>query len=136
MPKKSKRKPGGQPGNQNARKHGFYSAKFNRSQQFEFKLAAGIEGIAEEIALLRCEIRKAVSGGDIANLVPLVKATSALEKLVRTHHKVFVGEANLHIYRLSLATQSIHQQALHFDPFSLTQPRHLRLLCAHPRHSK
>ena len=86
MSKKIKRKRGGQPGNQNARKHGFYSAKFNPAEQFEFRRAAGIEGIAEEIALLRCEIKKAVSGGDIRNLVPLVKATTALEKLIRTHH--------------------------------------------------
>src|SRR4030065_478297 len=90
MPKKPKRKKGGQPGNQNARKHGFYSSKFNQEEKFEFRLAAGMEGISEEIALLRFEIKKAVSGGDIKNLMPLIKAAFALEKLIRTNRWIFM----------------------------------------------
>ena len=102
------RRRGGQPGNQNARKHGFYSSKFNQAEKFEFRLAAGMEGIAEEIALLRYEIKKAVSGGDIKNLVPLVKATTALEKLIRTHQKVFVGDAK----RLATAFGNVYRNVL------------------------
>src|SRR4030042_1712673 len=108
MPKKPKRKKGGQPGNQNARKHGFYSSKFNQEEKFEFRLAAGMEGIAEEIALLRYEIKKAVSGGDIKNLVPLVKAATALEKLIRTHQKVFVGDKK----RLDTAFSNVYRDVL------------------------
>jgi hypothetical protein len=89
MPK-TKRKRGGQKGNHNAVKHGFYSREFNKAEQFDFNLAAGLEGIDEEITLLRFQIKKAVSGGDVKNLVPLVKAAIALEKLIRTRHKFFM----------------------------------------------
>ncbi|OGN94595.1 MAG: hypothetical protein A2Y89_05210 [Chloroflexi bacterium RBG_13_51_18] len=91
MSKNQKRKRGGQPGNQNAVKHGYYSRTFNPADRFDLDLAAGIEGIDAEIALLRFEIKKAVTGGNIDHLVPLVKATVALEKLIRTHHKIYGG---------------------------------------------
>src|SRR3989304_5371799 len=83
-----KRKRGAPKGNSNARKHGFYSKGFNPAEQFEFDIAVGIEGIDEEIALLRLEIKKAISGGDDRNLKLLVKATAALEKLLRTPYQI------------------------------------------------
>jgi hypothetical protein len=86
-----KRHRGGQPGNRNAVKHGFYSSSFNKQERFDFNAAAGMEGITEEIALLRFEIKKAISGGDIDHLLPLSRAVYALEKLVRTHHRIFVA---------------------------------------------
>jgi hypothetical protein len=88
MEKKSKRKKGGQKGNRNALKHGFYAKVFNEAEKFEFISASDMEGIDEEIALLRTEIKKAISGGDERNLLLLVKASVALEKLVRTHYKI------------------------------------------------
>ena len=60
-----------------------------------FKIAAGMEGITEEIALLRFEIKKAISGGDIKNLIPLTKAALALEKLIRTHQRFFIEKQNI-----------------------------------------
>jgi hypothetical protein len=89
-----KRKRGAPPGNKNAVKHGYYSRAFKEEERFDFKLAAGMEGISEEIALLRFEIKKAVSGGDVKNLMPLVKAAEALEKLIRTHHKLYLEKRN------------------------------------------
>jgi hypothetical protein len=77
-------------GNQNALKHGFYSRALNKTDQLDLDLAAGISGVTEEIALLRFEIKKAVTSGDVAKLVPLSKAAFALEKLIRTNHKFFV----------------------------------------------
>jgi len=91
MENQTKRQRGGQPGNHNALKHGYYSRAFNRKEKYEFSLAAGIEGIDEEIALLRYEIKKAIHGGDLAALVPLSKAAFALEKLIRTRHKIFTN---------------------------------------------
>jgi hypothetical protein len=88
---KIQRKRGAPKGNQNAVKHGFYSKTLNPAEQLDFNIAAGMEGIIEEIALLRFEIKKAISGGDIRNLVPLTKAALALEKLIRTHHKIFLS---------------------------------------------
>ena len=88
-PSKSKR--GAPKGNQNALKHGFYSRALNKSEQLDLTRAAGIDGVTEEIALMRVQIKQAVSTGDIAKLVPLSKAALALEKLIRTNYKIFVA---------------------------------------------
>ncbi len=88
MEKTANRKKGGQPGNRNALKHGFYSKTLNEVEKTDFEKAAGIEGIDEEIALLRLEIKKAISGGDEKNLLLLVKAAGALEKLIRTRYQI------------------------------------------------
>ncbi len=92
MEKKIKPKRGALKGNQNAVKHGFYAKVFDEAEQFDFNAAAGIEGIDEEIALLRLEIKKAISGGDDRNLKLLVKATAALDKLIRTHYQITAAQ--------------------------------------------
>jgi hypothetical protein len=51
------RKRGGQPGNFNALKHGFYSQRFTASE-FEDLEARLSEGIADEIAMLRVIVRR------------------------------------------------------------------------------
>ena len=84
-----KRKRGGQPGNQNAVKHGYYSSKLNKQERLDFDAAAGMQGIDEEIALLRYKIKKAVIDGDLGDLIPLSKISYALEKLIRTNQKMF-----------------------------------------------
>jgi len=83
-----KRKPGAPKGNHNAFKHGFYSQAFRKKEQRDFALASDIEGVDEEIALLRIEMKKALTGGDTKNLVPCVKTALALEKLIRTDYKI------------------------------------------------
>jgi hypothetical protein len=88
MEKQSGRKMGGQKGNRNAEKHGFYSKVFAEAERIDLDTASGIEGIDDEIALLRLEIKKAISGGDERNLLLLVKASTALEKLIRTRYQV------------------------------------------------
>jgi len=88
MGEEAKRKKGAPKGNLNALKHGFYSRIFDEAERYDFNLASGIEGIDEEIALLRLEIKKAISGGDDRNLKILVKAVVALEKLVRTRYQI------------------------------------------------
>jgi hypothetical protein len=88
-----KRKRGAQPGNHNALKHGYYSKEFNRKEKHDLDAAAEMEGIDAEIALLRYEIKKSANGrGNIKNLRILVNAALALEKLIRTRHKVFAPE--------------------------------------------
>jgi hypothetical protein len=88
MEKIVKKKRGAPKGNKNAVKHGFYSKQLDGADERDFEKAAGIEGIDEEIALIRLEIKKAISGGDDRNLLLLVKATSALEKLIRTRYRI------------------------------------------------
>jgi hypothetical protein len=92
MAKRLKRKRGAPKGNLNSLKHGFYSKVFNEAEKLEFNHAAGIEGIDEEIALLRLEIKKAISGGDERNLLLLVKAAGALEKLIRTRYQITAAQ--------------------------------------------
>jgi len=92
MEKKVNQKKGGQPGNKNAIKHGFYSKTLNDAEQTDFEKAAGIEGIDEEIALIRLEIKRALTGGDDTNLKIIVRATNALEKLIRTRYQISAAQ--------------------------------------------
>jgi hypothetical protein len=80
---------GAPAGNKNAVKHGFYCKELNKEDRSQFKKAANIFDIAQEIALLRFEIQKATSTGEISKLIPLSKAAYALEKLIRTQQKIF-----------------------------------------------
>jgi hypothetical protein len=88
MPEKAKKKKGGQKGNRNAAKKNFYSKIFDEAEKLDLADATGIEGIDEEIALLRMEIKKAITGGDERNLLLLVKAAAALDKLIRTRYQI------------------------------------------------
>jgi hypothetical protein len=88
MTEKPERKKGAQKRNLNALKHGFYSKVLDEAERFDFHDASGITGIDEEITLLRLEIKKAISGGDERNLLLLVKAAGALEKLIRTQYQI------------------------------------------------
>jgi hypothetical protein len=74
--------PGAPLGNQNARKHGFYSKKLNRKQQRAFDEAFEICGLDDEIALLRAKIHSIL---DIApeNYEVFFKAMSMLIRTVR-----------------------------------------------------
>ncbi|MDE2901137.1 MAG: hypothetical protein OXN15_09000, partial [Chloroflexota bacterium] len=48
-----RRKPGGQPGNQNARKHGFYSQLFPEEERDSFDKSRTLKDCADDIAALR-----------------------------------------------------------------------------------
>jgi hypothetical protein len=87
MPAEAKRKRGAPKGNQNARKHGFYAKVLDEAEQLDFELASGVEGIDDEIALLRVKI-KSLLENDPENISLLMQATSALERLVRTRYKI------------------------------------------------
>ena len=82
-----KRKRGGQPDNQNARKHGFYSKVLNEAEQLDFELASGVEGIDDEIALLRVKI-KSVLEHEPENIRLIMQATNTLAGLVKTSYNM------------------------------------------------
>ena len=84
---KVKRKRGGQPGNQNARKHGFYSKVLDEADQLDFELAIGVEGIDDEIALLRVKI-KSILENDPENIRLIMEATNTLARLIRTRYNI------------------------------------------------
>jgi hypothetical protein len=82
---RGRKSPAGKAG---APKSGFYSRVLDEAERLDFELASGVEGIDDEIALLRVKIKKAIEGGDAENLELLVKATNALERLVRTRYNI------------------------------------------------
>ncbi len=87
MAEKPKRKRGAPKGNQNARKHGFYSKVLDEAEQLDFELAAGVEGFDDEIALLRVKI-KSLLENDPENIKLLMAATTTLANLVKTKYKI------------------------------------------------
>jgi hypothetical protein len=55
-----KRKRGGQKGNGNARKHGFYSATLSPAQTQELWSITNLEGVDPEIALIRVKLQSSL----------------------------------------------------------------------------
>ena len=74
-------------GNQNARKHGFYSRALNKLDRRDLKHAASIEGVDEEIALLRLKL-KSVLTHDPENIRLVEQALLSLNRLLRTKNKL------------------------------------------------
>jgi len=87
MPAEAQRKRGAPKGNQNARKHGFYSKVLDEAEQLDFELAAGVEGIDDEIALLRVKI-KSILENDPENIKLIMQATNILAGLVKTRYNI------------------------------------------------
>ena len=76
-----KRKPGGQPGNQNARKHGAYSRILSPEEQ-RLLTVASIPGIDAEIALIRSRIRSLIQE-EHCPTAPLVRMMESLCRTMR-----------------------------------------------------
>ena len=79
------RKRGAPEGNQNARKHGYYSQTLSPEEQEDFELATAVQGIDEEIALLRVKIKSLVIHHP-DNVRLITQAVNALERLIRTKY--------------------------------------------------
>ena len=82
-----KGKRGAPKGNQNARKHGFYSKVLDEAEKLDFEQATGVEGIDDEIALLRVKI-KSLLEHDPENIKLIMQATNTLARLVRTRYNI------------------------------------------------
>ncbi len=72
---------------QSARQPGFYSRVLDEAERLDFELASGVDGIDDEIALLRVKIKSSL-GEDPKNIKLLVEMTNALERLIRTRYKI------------------------------------------------
>ena len=83
--KTGKKKTKGGPSEKNP---SFYSRVLNQAEKIEIEQALEVDGIDDEIALLRVEIVKALEGGDVENLKLLVKATNALARLINTRYQI------------------------------------------------
>lgn len=82
-----KRKKGAQPRNQNARKHGFYSAILNDAEKSLLEHAADLEGLDEEIAVLRVKLREVIVKHP-QNVQLALDAANTLARLVRTRYNI------------------------------------------------
>jgi hypothetical protein len=82
--KKKKRTP---RGNTNALKQGFYIKVLDEAEQLDFESATGLEGIDDEIALLRVKI-KSVLEKDPENVKLIMQATKILAGLVKTKYRI------------------------------------------------
>ena len=81
------RKKGAQPANQNARKHGFYSKLLQEAERLEFDEASAVEGLDNEIAILRLKMR------DILQAQPeridlQMQLAKTLARLIRTQYAI------------------------------------------------
>ena len=77
----TKKKRGAPKGNQNARKHGFYSKVLDEKEQAAYDKAISVEGIDEEIALLRVKMISLLER-DPENIRLISQATNTLIRLM------------------------------------------------------
>jgi hypothetical protein len=75
-----KRNSGGQPANQNARKHGFYSKALSPSEQRAVVFAGAVDGLDQEIAIMRVKFRSLLAQ-DGQNLKLINQTAETLAKL-------------------------------------------------------
>jgi len=94
LPAEAGRRRGAQPGNQNAKKHGFYSKALDEAKRREFRQAARVKGLDEEIALLRLKIKSSAEK-DSENLKLIGKDVRTLAFLLRAKHAVKDTRADL-----------------------------------------
>ena len=68
-------------------KGGFYARVLDEAERLDFEMAAGVDGIDDEIALLRLKI-KSLLEKDPENIKRLAEATTTLSRLVMARYKM------------------------------------------------
>jgi len=86
-------KRGAQPGNQNARKHGFYSRALDEAEQIQLEEAAHIEGLDDEIAVLRLKFRQLLANHP-ERIDLQIKLANTLARLIRTRYNITPEQKN------------------------------------------
>ena len=81
------KKRGAPRGNQNARKHGFYSNVLSEAERQDFEQATSVEGVDDEIALLRVRIKSVVANGP-DNIKLIMQAVYILARLLGTKNNI------------------------------------------------
>ena len=80
-------KRGAPKGNQNARKHGFYSKALDEAERLQLEEAGYVEGIDEEIALLRVKLRQFVEK-EPDRIDLHLEAANTIARLIRTRYQI------------------------------------------------
>ena len=87
-PKKSqKRRSGAQPGNQNGRKHGFYSSFVTPAERRKLKEASGLEGLKHELDFLRVKLGTMMSNADVT-LSQVAAAVGVIARVATVEHRI------------------------------------------------
>ena len=81
------RKRGATKGKGNLEGEGFYGRVMDEAELIDFEMASGVEGIDDEIALLRVKI-KSILAHDPENVRLIMQVTDALARLIRTRYNV------------------------------------------------
>lgn len=87
MTDKATKKRGAPMGNQNARKHGFYSKVLTPPQREALPAAASLQGLDQEIAIIRLKILS-ILANDPRNYEVLLLALSSLSRLLGARQRL------------------------------------------------
>ncbi len=86
-----KKKRGAPRGNQNARKHGFYSQVLDEAEKLQLDEARSVEGIDEEIAILRVKLLQLID--EHPDRIDMqVIAANTIARLIRTRFNISAGQ--------------------------------------------
>lgn len=80
-------KRGAPPKNQNARKHGFYSRSLDEAERLEMEEAIYVEGVDQEIALLRIKLRELIESQP-ERIDLHLEAANTIARLIRTRYQI------------------------------------------------
>lgn len=86
-------KRGAPKGNQNARKHGFYSRALTEAEKLEMEEASYVEGIDQEITLLRIKLRELIEN-EPDRIDLHLEAANTIARLVRTRYQISKEQKN------------------------------------------
>ena len=86
-------KRGAPKGNQNARKHGFYSRALTEAEKLEMEEASYVDGIDQEITLLRIKLRDLVEN-EPDRIDLHLEAANTIARLVRTRYQISKEQKN------------------------------------------
>ena len=87
MAEKARRKKRTARSKQDSEKRDFYSKVLDEAEKLDFEVAAGVEGIDDEIAMLRVKI-KSLLEKDPENIQLILRATNTLAGLVKTRYRI------------------------------------------------
>lgn len=91
---RERRKPGGQPGNSNRLKHGFYSASFGDSLRLALKEAAalGVADLEAELAAARTILRRLIEASP-DNIDAIARLLNTITNLASTNYRLSAADS-------------------------------------------
>jgi hypothetical protein len=87
-----KRQSGGQPGNQNARKHGFYAANLTKEELSEYWNLVNVHGLDPQMAILRAKVSRALASAPNNHRV-IMESSNQVAKLCQSNMGIDKEEA-------------------------------------------